>query len=106
MESKRKEPKAPETALSQTEKQVTGCFSTGCDSQPIERHHENDTTLNQGKECPPQATAQQQHTRMLDHTCSSMSTPGPVPYPSFVQHLSQLLEQDSFFRAADPDNND
>jgi hypothetical protein len=46
MEIKPTEPKASITALSETEQNK---------AQPAERHPWDDKTLNQGKECPPQA---------------------------------------------------
>jgi hypothetical protein len=44
MESKRKEPKAPRTALKQAEGNYTGA---------TEKQHASDITRNRGKECPP-----------------------------------------------------
>jgi hypothetical protein len=46
-ESELIDPKATKTTLSQTEKKK---------SQPTDRHHKDNITLNQGKECPPQET--------------------------------------------------
>jgi hypothetical protein len=58
-ESKRKEPKAPRTALNQTEENYT---------QPTEKQHADDRALNRGKECASQATpAAQQPWRATTH---------------------------------------
>jgi hypothetical protein len=54
MKSKRNEPKAPRTALKQTEENYT---------QPIEKEHADDRTLNRGKESLPQATLATQKPR-------------------------------------------
>jgi S-formylglutathione hydrolase FrmB len=48
MESERKEPKTPRTALKGTEENYT---------QPTGKQTADDRTLNQGKDCPPQAKA-------------------------------------------------
>jgi hypothetical protein len=47
MARKRTEPKAPRTALKQMVENYT---------QPTEKQHANERTLNRGKESPPQAT--------------------------------------------------
>jgi hypothetical protein len=79
MESKRKEPEAPRTALKQTEKNYT---------QPTGKQHAEDRTLNQGKEFPPQASSKQDNPGRSSHPhCNLHGAHLMSPYNLFTYLL-------------------